>query len=75
MYQDHSNRIVAKTQIGDVRVSTMFIGIDQRYSDSDTPMLFETMIFGGAHNEEFWRCSTWSEAEAQHREACALVMV
>ena len=36
-------------------------------------MLFETMIFGGKHNDFQDRCSTWDEAIAMHEKAVALV--
>lgn len=36
------------------------------------PIVFETMIFGGANDEYQERCSTWEEAEAMHKRACKL---
>lgn len=66
------DRHVAKTQIGEVGVSTVFLGIDHNFGDGP-PLLFETMIFGGEHDEWQERCSTWREAEEQHERACALV--
>lgn len=63
---------VDDTMIGSVRVSTVFLGVDHQYGDGP-PLIFETMIFGGVHDQEQWRCSTWTEAEAQHEAACALV--
>lgn len=53
---------------GAVRVSTVFLGLDHGYGGGP-PILFETMIFGGPHNEEMWRYSTWEEAEAGHARA------
>jgi hypothetical protein len=64
--------IVAKTAIDDVRVSTIFLGIDHNFG-SGPPLLFETMIFGGEHDQHQERCSTWKQAEEQHERACALV--
>ena len=49
----------------DVTVSTVFLGLDYQFGDGP-PLLFESMIFGGAHDQELARCSTWDEAEAQH---------
>jgi hypothetical protein len=66
------NREVAKTNIGKVLVSTMFLGIDHSFGDGP-PMLFETMIFGGRHSEEQWRYATWDEAEAGHARAVRIV--
>src|SRR5258706_13563526 len=41
-----SDRHVAKTDFGDVRVSTVFLGFDRSFGQGP-PLLFETMIFGG----------------------------
>jgi hypothetical protein len=64
-------RSVALTEIGDYRVSTVFLGIDHNFDEGE-PLLFETMIFGGKFDREGeyqTRCSTWAQAEAQHAEA------
>jgi hypothetical protein len=65
-----SDRQVAKTDFGDVRVSTVFLGLDRSFGEGP-PLLFETMIFGGPFDQDKYqeRCSTWEEAEAQHAEA------
>lgn len=67
-----ADRHVAKEKIGDVTVSTVFIGIDHQFGDGP-PLLFETLIFGGEHDGWQDRCSTWDEAEKMHREAVSLV--
>ena len=66
------DRHVEQTMIGDVRVSTVFLGINHNFGRGP-PLLFETMIFGGVHDGWQERCSTWVEAEAQHVSACAAV--
>lgn len=65
-------RHVDDTEIGDARISTVFLGIDHSHGFGP-PLLFETMIFGGVHNEYQARCSTWEQAETQHATACAMV--
>jgi hypothetical protein len=71
-FGDIDNRRVAHTDISaDVHVSTVFLGIDHAFSDGP-PLLFETMIFGGKHDEYQERCSTWEQAEAMHKRAVAL---
>jgi hypothetical protein len=61
-------RHVADDTIHDVRVSTVFLVYDHA-SFGEPPMLFETMTFGDEPwNNEYERCSTWAQAEAQHRE-------
>ena len=37
------------------------------------PALFETMVFGGEHNEYQERYSTWDEAEAGHKRVVEMV--
>lgn len=66
---EKANRHVARTVEGEVKVSTVFLGIDHAFGDGP-PLLFETMIFGGQHNQYQERCSTWEEAEAMHKAAC-----
>ena len=71
-----ADRNVAKS--GDkerVHISTVFLGLDHSFSTGAVPLLFETMIFGGEHNQYQDRCSTWEEAENMHNKACALAGV
>src|SRR5690242_17008743 len=52
-------------------VSTVFLGIDHQFGDGP-PLLFETMVFKSRKVlDEIYceRCSTWDEAEEQHRTA------
>lgn len=70
---ESDNRMVARAEVGDITISTVFLGIDHRFMDDGPPLLFETMIFGGVHNEYQERYSTWEEAEAGHARAMALV--
>ena len=69
---DRDKRGVARDEIGDVIISTVFLGLDHSYGEGP-PLLFETMIFGGEHNEDQWLYSTWDEAVAGHEAAVALV--
>lgn len=70
---EKADRRVAQNMIGDVCVSTVFLGIDHRFGGLGLPLLFETMIFGGIHDQYQDRCSTWEEAEKMHSDAVALV--
>jgi|SRR3954469_11582606 hypothetical protein len=65
-------RRVAADEIGDARVSTVFLGLDHGYGDGP-PLIFETMIFGGQHDAYQERYSTWQEAEAGHKRAVVMV--
>ncbi|HUT77576.1 MAG TPA: hypothetical protein VM285_07815, partial [Polyangia bacterium] len=73
MFDDEpGGRHVAKTDVGEVFVSTVFLGIDHNYSGGP-PLLFETMVFRGHLDERQWRYSTWDEAAAGHEEVVAHV--
>lgn len=64
-----ADRRVAFTQIGDVEVSTVFLGLD--HSFSDVPLLYETLVQGGEHDDEITRYSTRQQAEDGHAAICA----
>lgn len=63
---------MALARFWDCAVSTVFIGLDHRFLGEGDPLVFETLIFGGEHDGEMWRCSTWAQAEQQHLEAITL---
>ena len=65
------NRHVAETKKNNITVSTIFLGMDHSFNSGE-PLLFETMIFGGEHDEKQWRYSTWEDAEIGHKQACEL---
>ena len=44
----------------------MFLGLDHSFADVGPPILFETMVFGGEHDQEMERYATWDEAVAGH---------
>ncbi len=69
----HDNKRVAWDEVDGKRISTVFLGIDHNYFGDGPPVLFETMVFGGKHDEEQWRCCTWDEAVAQHAWVLARV--
>jgi hypothetical protein len=69
---EHGVRHVADEQICGVRVSTVFLGLDHGFH-GDEPLWFETMVFGGALDQEMWRCSTWDQAVEQHAAVCVEV--
>jgi len=57
---------------GDVEVSTVFLVLDLQFGNGP-PLLFETLVFGGEHNEEMRRYSTWEEAEEGHKEMVKMI--
>jgi hypothetical protein len=64
-------RIVAKTPVGSLLVSTVFLGSDHNFIRVGPAQLFKTMIFAGDDGGDCWRCATWQEAEAQHARTVA----
>ena len=57
----------------DVSVSTVFLYMDHSFTGG-TPLLFETMIFGGLHDGHQERYTNWECAERGHEEACKMVL-
>ena len=50
-------------------LSTVFLGLDHSFGRTDEPVLFESMIFGGAElDESMNRYSSWDEAEVGHQK-------
>lgn len=72
-FVENNNRIVKQTHLGKVLISTVFLGLDHRFTGEGPPILFETMIFGGTHNDYQVRYTTWKAAEAGHKRAVDLV--
>lgn len=64
------DRCVASTQVGDYRVSTVFLGLDHSFDDGPL-QLFETMVFD-KDGDDRWtdrfchRYATWDEADLGH---------
>lgn len=68
---EKDNRRVADTKKKGIRVSTVFLGLNHRFGPGE-PLLFETMIFGGKHDQYQDRYCTWEEAEKGHKKACEI---
>lgn len=67
---DSRRRWVKQTILEDgTRISTIFLGINQNWTEIGPPMVFETMIFyGGNFAEDMgqWHHATWARAAAFH---------
>jgi hypothetical protein len=71
LFQDKSYQVVRQTMIGDVMVSTVWLGLDHGHGDGP-PIIFETMVFGPKHVfEEQYRYATEADALAEHRKIVA----
>jgi hypothetical protein len=51
---------------GDVRVSTVWLGIDHNFAFVGPPLTWETMVFGGPHEDDCWRYATRAQAFDDH---------
>lgn len=61
-------QIVGLDTVGKHTISTVFLGLDHRFSGDGPPIVFETMVFPG---EQSIRYETWSQAEAGHARVVA----
>lgn len=66
---EQADRVLASDYTLDgTHVSTVFLGLDHSFG-LGPPEVFETMIFGGPHDQSCWRYSTYDAAVAGHRHA------
>lgn len=68
---ERGGKRIRMDDVNRVRVSTIFFGVDTALTGP--PMVFETMIFGGAHDRWTEKTSTLAEAEQAHATALAMV--
>ena len=67
-------KAVKQEHIGDVRISTVFLGLDHAWPKNDiTPVLWETMIFGGEHDQYMDRYTSYEDALEGHQTALNLI--
>ena len=71
-WMEDGNRVLRKTEIGGVRVSTVFLGLDHSFGEGP-PVLWETMIFGGEHDQYQDHYASEAAAIQGHEYACGLV--
>ena len=73
LFEDYAGRLVAFDRLPDgVEVSTVWLGLDYNFGLTGPPLIYETMIFGGAHDEHQWRYPNREAALAGHDQAVAL---
>jgi len=72
-FEKMGSRKVLECIVGDSRVATIFLAIDNSICD-DKPILWETTVFGGKHNEYQRQCGgTRKNALRMHQEVVAMV--
>ena len=64
-HEDREKKIVRVEEVCGATVSTVWLGLNHNWGDGP-PLIFETMVFGGALDEEMERYSTEAEAIAGH---------
>lgn len=75
MENNLDKKAVKQESIGDARVSTVFLGLDHAWpKDENTPILWETMIFGGEHDQNYQeRYTSYEDALEGHQRAIDLI--
>lgn len=64
-----AHKHVGDDTVNDQRVSTVFLHFDHDLlNEYEQPILFETMIFGGAYDQYQRRYSTYAEAQTAHHQ-------
>ena len=72
MEKNPERKAVKQEHIGDIFISTVFLGLDHAW-DSDVPVLWETMIFGGEHDQYQDRYTSVEDALEGHQTALTLI--
>jgi len=67
LFEDKGYQVVRQTRIGEVMISTVWLGIDHGFGYSEWPIIFETMTFG-AGDEEQYRYHSEAEALEGHEQ-------
>ena len=66
---EKAERHIGDTTIGDIRISTVFLGLDHGYGlERGNPVLWETMIFGGELDGEMERYTSLKDALNGHQQ-------
>jgi hypothetical protein len=76
MDKNPERKAVAQEYIDDVFISTVFIGLDHKnygWLSTKTPILWETMIFGGDHDQYQERYTSHEDALEGHKKALTLI--
>jgi hypothetical protein len=71
MYRTDTKHVALDTIKG-MKISTVFLGINHQWGNSNIPLIFETMVFDNMTDFcEIYlrRYSTWQEAEEGHAHA------
>lgn len=70
--ESSNDRVIAICEKNGVKVSTVFLGLDHSFIGGP-PVLFETVVFGGEHDQKMDRYCTKKKAEKGHKQWCLKV--
>lgn len=74
LQENPEKKVVKQEDIDDIRISTVFLGLDHAWpKDNVKPLLWETMIFGGEHDQYMDRYTSYEDALKGHQIALNLV--
>ena len=70
-----ANSHLDETQVGDARISTIFLGLDHHHhwGERGRPILWETLVFGGPLDGEMARYPSRRQAQRGHDRMVARV--
>jgi hypothetical protein len=68
MCKADKDRRVKLSEVGDMTISTVFLGLDHNFSGAGEPLLYETLVFGGPLDGEMIRTATRKQAKQAHAE-------
>jgi hypothetical protein len=71
-YENVSNRSILFNQVGDVKVSTVFLGLDHSFGIGD-PVLWGSLITGGSYDGHEERYRSKKEAITNHDKLVEMV--
>lgn len=72
LQNNQDRKIIKQEHIGDIFISTVFLGLDHAWG-SNIPVLWETMIFGGEHDQYQERYTSYEDALEGHKKALTLI--
>lgn len=72
-FMESRKNVLQQDMIGEVMVSTVFLCLDHSFRNGEEPILFETMVFGGQHDEYQKRYCTYDDAMEGHESCLKMV--
>jgi len=67
-YEDYASRVLARTQVGEAMVITVWLGFDEDYDNDGAPLIFGSIIKLDGKYSDAIRTSTQEQANAAHVE-------